>query len=486
MLNNRRRFSLLLAILLLSGFVTTSWLSYRVAHESIEAKISNDAMPLTTDNIYSEIQHDLFKPVFISSLMAQDTFVRDWKLDGENSPEKLIKYLNEIQEKYHTITSYFISDASRNYYQSKGILKKISEEASQDQWYFHTKNLPRTVDYEINVDNDAANEGKLVVFVNYKVFDYDNNFIGITGVGLALDTVKQLIESYQNKYQRTVFLVDKTGKITLNGDSFHGSLDIYQRQGIKAYAATILASPSSSIQYQNSGKTVYLNTRYIDEFNWYLVVEQTSDPSEKKLTDTFKVNILLSILVTAGVLLIAHLTFNKYQKRLEAMATIDKLSGLLNRQAFDPILENNLEQSKRQGNHLSLMLIDIDNFKKVNDTFGHLVGDKVIRQVAQICKLYSRESDSVCRWGGEEFLIMLADTEINSAVSIAERIKKHLGENDKDTAVTVSFGITEYHHNESMISLLNRVDLALYQAKAKGRNRLEIHEFIGAVNKVSN
>jgi diguanylate cyclase (GGDEF)-like protein len=458
----------------LSGFVTTSWLSYRVAHESIEATISNDAMPLTTDNIYSEIQHDLFKPVFISSLMAQDTFVRDWKLEGENSPEKLTKYLNEIQTKYHTITSYFISDASRIYYQSKGILKKISEESSQDQWYFHVKNLPETVDYEVNVDNDDANDGKLVVFVNYKVFDYDNNFIGVTGVGLALDIVKQLIESYQQKYQRTVFLMDRTGKVTLHGDKFLGSLDIHQRPGIKDYAATILANPSRSIQYQNSGKTVYLNTRFIEEFNWYLVVKQTSDPSEKKLTDAFKVNILLSILVTVGVLIIAHFTFNKYQIRLEAMATIDKLSGLLNRQAFDPILENNLEQSKRQGNHLSLMLIDIDNFKNINDTFGHMIGDKVISQVAHICRLYSRESDAVCRWGGEEFLIMLANTEINSAVSIAERIKEHLGENDKETAVTVSFGITEYQHNESTTSLLNRVDLALYKAKNKGRNRLEI------------
>ena len=474
MLNNRRRFSLLLAILLLSGFVTTSWLSYRVAHESIETKNSNDAMPLTTDNIYSEIQHDLFKPVFISSLMAQDTFVRDWKLNGENNPKNLIKYLNEIQEKYHTVTSYFISEATRNYYHSKGIIKKISEEDKQDNWYFHVKNLPESVSYEVNVDNDTAGDGQLVVFVNYKVFDYDNNFIGVTGVGLALDTVKTLIESYQQKYQRTVFLIDKAGKVTLNGDSFVGSLDIYQRPGIKKYAANILENTSNSIRYRHSGKTIYLNTRYIEEFNWYLVVEQISDPSEKKLTDTFKINILLSILVTAGVLLIAHFTFNNYQKRLESMATIDKLSGLLNRQAFDSVLENNLEQHKRKGNQLSLMLIDIDNFKNINDTFGHLAGDKVIQSVAQICKLHSRESDSVCRWGGEEFIIMLADTKISSAVNIAERIQKHLREDDNECAVTVSFGITEYQENESIVSLFNRVDSALYQAKAKGRNRLEI------------
>jgi len=474
MLNSRKRFSLLLAILLLSGFVTTSWLSYRVAHDSIEATISNDALPLTTDNIYSEIQHDLFKPVFISSLMAQDTFVRDWKLNGENNPEKLIKYLKEIQEKYQTITSYFISDASRNYYHPNGILKKISEDDNQDQWYFHIKKLPDSVDYEVNVDNDTANDGRLVVFVNYKVYDYDNNFIGITGVGLALNTVKQLIESYQQRYHRTVFLVDREGKVKLNGDSLLGRLDIHQRPGIKEYASTILANSSSSIRYQVSGQTVFINSRYIEEFNWYLIVEQHSDPSEKMLTDTFKINILLSILVTAGVLLIAHFTFNKYQKRLEAMATIDKLSGLLNRQAFDPILENNLEQSKRKNNKLSLIVIDIDNFKKINDTFGHLIGDKVIKKIAQTCKLYSRESDAVCRWGGEEFLIMLADTEIKAAINIAERIKKHLSLNDNKYVVTVSFGITQYQLNESIDTLLNRADSALYQAKAKGKNRLEV------------
>lgn len=472
MLNNRKNINLLLAILLLSGFLITSWLSYRVAHQSIETQIANDSLPLTSDTIYSEIQHDLFKPIFISSLMAQDTFVRDWKLSGEKEPEKLTKYLKEIQNKYNTVTSYFISDASKTYYHASGILKKVAENNPQDSWYFRAKDLPDNQEYEINIDYDAANPEKLAVFVNYKVFDYNNNFIGITGVGLALNKVKELIESYQKRYKRKVYFINKSGIITLHGDNASSSVVVTQ-QTINTFIDEILTNNLHSFSYPNNNGTTYLNTRFVEEFNWYLMVEQHSNTGNGALYNTLKVNILLSILVTLNVLALAHFTFNRYQKRLEMMATIDKLSGLLNRQAFEPILENNIEQSKRQKTPLSIISIDIDFFKSINDNYGHLVGDKVIKQIASICKKYSRESDALSRWGGEEFLLMLPNTDIKEASNIAQRIQLHLSTNNNEPKVTASFGVTKYIASEALDELLNRADKALYKAKENGRNRIE-------------
>ena len=474
MLKEQKQFSVLLALLLLSGFMVTSWLSYQVAISSLEKQISNDTLPLTGDNIYSEIQQDLFKPIFISSLMAQDTFVRDWKLNGEANPEKVVKYLKEIKQKYHTLTSYFVSDASHNYYHPKGTLKKVSPADPQDNWYFAFKNTPKEQHYEINIDQDTANPSVMAVFVNYKVYDYDNNFIGITGVGLALNTVKELIESYQQRYQRTVYFTDKTGKITLHGDAFNNDVELAQRLANTELANKIINSQTSSLDYKNAGNKIYLNSRFIEEFNWYLIVEQDVISSEKKLTEAFMINIVLSILVTAAVLLIAHITFRRYQRNLVTMASIDKLSGLLNRQAFEPIILNNMELSKRKNKPLALMLLDIDDFKKVNDTYGHLTGDKVIQTVANACQINTRDCDAICRWGGEEFIVLLADTSIEGAKDVAQRIQASLLTNNVSPKVTMSFGITHYITEEHLDSFLKRADDALYQAKKNGRNRIEI------------
>ncbi|MFX4229483.1 MAG: hypothetical protein ACFHHU_16895 [Porticoccaceae bacterium] len=110
MLGKKVYFAVILCVLLAVGFLTTSFVSFYVARELLEEQISETTLPLTSDNIYSEIQRDLLQPIFISSLMAHDTFVRDWALSGESDPDRIIKYLAEIQSRYDTITAYFISE----------------------------------------------------------------------------------------------------------------------------------------------------------------------------------------------------------------------------------------------------------------------------------------------------------------------------------------------------------------------------------------
>lgn len=152
--NRKLRFVAILTILLGAGFITTCFISYYVAHDSISSQIAETTLPLTSDNIYSEIQRDLLRPIFISSLMAQDTFVRDWTLAGEQDERAIIRYLKEIQKRYGTVTSFFVSDKTRKYYHSTGVLKKVSESDPQDAWYFRVQKMHD--DYEVNVDTDTA------------------------------------------------------------------------------------------------------------------------------------------------------------------------------------------------------------------------------------------------------------------------------------------------------------------------------------------
>ncbi len=475
--NDKKKFIWVLAVLLLGAFVLTSSISYQVAHDSLSEQIEQNTLPLTSDNIYSEIQQDLLQPIFISSLMAQDTFVRDWTINLEEDPSQLIRYLKEIQGKYDTVTSFFVSEKSRNYYHSTGILKQIKDTSAEDAWYFRVRSLPKSENYEINIDPDSADKNRTVVYVNYKVFDFEGNFIGITGVGLAVDKVQKLIELYQKRYNRHVFFVDREGRVTLSGDEYVGAESLQATPGLNKFATRILTSPSASISYLREGKTVYLNSRLVPEFKWYLMVEQEEVEGERQLLTTFWGNLLISLLVTVGILVIANLTLGRYQRKLEHMASTDKLTGVANRQIFEEYFHRSLELAEQQHSIVSVLLLDIDKFKLVNDNYGHNIGDLVIKTVANILKNQLREQDIVCRWGGEEFLLLLPEIELSQAADIGERIrdtisKRKIRVNEHELSVTVSCGIAQYRLNEQPTELINRVDVALYQAKECGRDRV--------------
>src|SRR4051812_15750307 len=144
----------LVSILLITGFLATSLASYFVSKASVREGIES-GLPLTADNIYSEIQKDLLRPIFIASMMAHDTFLRDWVIAGEKEAGSVAKYLAEIKTKYDTVSSFYVSDRTRNYYFPDGVLKHISADDWRDVWYFRVRDMAEP--YEINVDPDFAN-----------------------------------------------------------------------------------------------------------------------------------------------------------------------------------------------------------------------------------------------------------------------------------------------------------------------------------------
>ena len=478
--NDKKKFLWVLSILLLSAFTLTSGISYQVAQNSLRQQIENNALPLTSDNIYSEIQQDLFRPKFISSLMAQDTFVREWTLNKERDPEKLIRYLRAIQDRYDTVTSFFVSEASRNYYHASGVLKQIADLASQDAWYFRVRSLPDNEQYEINVDTDTADRSKTIVFVNHKVFDFEGQFVGVTGVGLAVEKVRSLIAVYQQRYNRRIFFTDREGNITLSGAKFNGGVSLQQTPGLDSLATRILTSQSGSFQYQHYGKTVYLNSRYVPEFKWYLIVEQQETAGEQALLNSFWINVGLSVLVTLGLVFIANLVLGRYQRNLETMASTDKLTGVANRQLFEQYLGEQAVTANQRDVKLSLILLDIDYFKVVNESYGHGIGDLVLKTVANHLRNSLAENEMICRWGGEEFILLLPNRDLVSSAEMAETLRLALAErelrvNGQHIAISVSCGVAQFHVGESIEDFIRRADVALYQAKAQGRNRVVLN-----------
>ena len=181
-------------------------------------------------------------------------------------------------------------------------------------------------------------------------------------------------------------------------------------------------------------------------------------------------------MVTLAILVVANLTLGRYQRRLEQMATTDKLTGTLSRQVFQVTFDHALLQARRQQQVTSLLLMDIDHFKQVNDQFGHEVGDMVLRRVAQEISITLRASDILCRWGGEEFVAVLADCDGLACAAIGNKIREAVAAmqfevNGVHFSVTLSAGAAEYHDNEASL-VMNRADKALYRAKGEGRNRV--------------
>lgn len=476
-----------ISLLLITGFVSTTLASFVVSRDAIQQGISEQTLPITSDNVYSEIQKDMLRPVFVSSQMAHDTFLRDWIINGEEDKDQVIKYLKEIKTKNHAMSSFLVSEQSHNYYHADGVLKTINENEARDAWFFRVRSMKS--DYETNVDADMANRDTMTIFINYRIVDYSGKFIGATGIGLTLDTMKNLIDSYQSRFHRNIFFVDQKGNIALAGNNMKKIRNnLSNMPGISNLAGQILTnrkSESLHLEYKNDNDTILVNARFIPELGWHLLVEQETSNEIKPLQNVFLLNMGVSAAITVVLLTIVLLTVRRYQKRLEKSASTDTLTNLLNRQAFDFVFQQALLDSERSRQPMCVVLLDIDFFKKINDKQGHLVGDHVLKEIAMISKRSLRESDIICRWGGEEFLILLKNCTLEKATSIAENLRNTIANNDFSRttdltrtrlSITVSMGVAECRDKESEVSVFERADLALYQAKENGRNSVYFSE----------
>ncbi len=162
------------------------------------------------------------------------------------------------------------------------------------------------------------------------------------------------------------------------------------------------------------------------------------------------------------------------EEQLRTISLTDPLTGLGNRRSLDELMARDLARARRSEGKFSVVLLDIDHFKSINDRFGHHVGDQVLKAIGTILREQTRSSEWSGRWGGEEFMIGVQG-DLRQAKIVAERFRKLIEDYREENlpAVTASFGLTEYRNHESAASLLMDVDAALYESKRKGRNRVE-------------
>jgi diguanylate cyclase (GGDEF)-like protein len=464
--------ALLIVVILAIGFTSTTGLSYYLTREFVLNKALTETLPLVSENIYTEIMEDLIDPITTSSLMANDSFLISWVKSGEEDLEAIQEYLGLIKAEYGFSSSFLVSDLSHNYYTDQGVLKQISAQDPHDVWYYAFRDLNK--DTDLDVDTDESDQGELTVFINHRLDTPEDGFLGVTGVGLKIIDISKKLMEYEERYQHQVYFVDSVGLIQIHPDT-----DLVEKQNITEIAEIkqsyerlfSMSGEINSIEIKNLLGGRAFSVRYFPEFDWYLVVEKEHGANIQLAKDVFWQTIAISIGVSLLIGLLIIQLIKVFHSRLAYQASVDSLTGVLNRRAILEAGEREIKIARRYQSARSILMIDIEDFKSVNNQFGHLTGDDFIRNIARILQGSLRESDLIGRWGGDEFVIVLLDTDEESAHEVAERLKQVVATYHFDTGQgmisrNIYVGICEVADgNEDFSEMIRAADEALIRSK---------------------
>jgi len=463
----------IITILLIILSIMISLTNYMVALNSTEKQLKEQALPLSLDNIYSEIQKHIVEPHLVSSMMAHDTFLQDWIISGENDYQQISKYLGSIKNKYGMSTTFLVSDKTKNYYTNKGLVKTISKDNKDDSWYY---DFEATGDkHEINLDFNKDISSYIIMFINVKIFNKDYDLLGVTGIGIKISNISEMLKKFHRQYNFKVYFLNKDGDIILSENQEIKHLN--QIKELAVHEKTIMSKSTNIIEYTKDGNSYIVNTKFIPELQLYLLVEANLASFTQDVKNVFIFDLIISLFITLVVAFIIINIVRKNQVKLEILADNDPLTGLKNRRVFSENFIYFFKLFKRDNNPLCLLFIDLDNFKSINDTYGHNVGDVVLKQTSKILQQNIRSTDLIARWGGEEFVILFINTSIKEAEEITNKLllsiesDLKLREEVKD-GITASFGLTQCQNNDTTEGAINRADKAMYSAKENGKNQV--------------
>lgn len=288
---------------------------------------------------------------------------------------------------------------------------------------------------------------EILTTLSLPIFDKSSEFIGIVSIDIGLKIFDKIFNEHKNISGNT-YLINHNNYILASTTSFNKDLQLNLTQ--KEYKVQDISN--------NKIKLVYIEN---PRKKHSLIINKSMS------------KILLLLFLLSIIYLSYHLTY--LLNKVERLANYDSLTNLLNRRALRYEASKYIELSKRYKDNISLILIDIDDFKTINDTFGHANGDLVLKSISNTLISSARKTDLVSRYGGEEFLIVLPHTNLNNAYLQAERIRKEvlkINFSNIKKNITISLGCVEFNPKKDCLdSAIHRADILLYEAKEKGKNQ---------------
>lgn len=508
---NQEAFYINILIVLL--FIGMFWLGYQTIEsqrESINTEVENTAnefetriktavgsimsLHATAGEIYKNRQIDHTIVSKVHEVNAHGDFVLDEpslsNLTGFGGIDDSNKVVHEMTTslaltKYFAILKRLNSNAVRIYYASKNRFSTSYPYVWSDQfmwsaamlerpqWRMATMMLNPEANLFVTPLHTCLRKKKVLVTIGHPLYNAEG-FLGSVNMDIAVEEESAFLES-KNLYGGTYVIANQTGEVVAASglDGYNVELINQTKQLL---SSAILANEVTNGELISTGSD-YLYVKQFENTPWKLYYIKNKIDIYIKSFYYVGIILIIILLLFRAKTLINRLSYSRDE--LERQALTDPMTKLYNRRYLSEITQHLLGLMRRNGSALSVIMLDIDKFKNVNDTYGHQVGDDVIIKLAETLQKFTRTSDVICRLGGEEFLILLPDTSIKGAMSVSETLRIEverltlLLSNEVELRFTISIGVAEVQQGEDNFDLsMTRADNALYEAKEGGRNRV--------------
>jgi diguanylate cyclase (GGDEF)-like protein len=490
-----------------------SIIAYAQSRRALTEKITQELVTTgsqagrETDVWFKERLYDL--RVFASSSVVSETVAR------RGQPGRLVEYFNSVRTRFTDYEELQLVDAKG------GLIASSSRSASPvrlPEGWAKTFESSRNLVGEPYWDEAGK---KTVVIVGVPVQETNGRISGALVARTNLGELTQVLRVFSARSAGRVYLATAQGKLI--ADSRERSVDLKTTELAQTVADRLLAADGELVEYRGvDGVEVLGSAQRLSQAAWMAVADTPVADVYRQATRLRNVaflviGILLVVIAVVAYWLAAliarplvrltdaaaqvstgdlsvglpaggggevgYLTqvFNtmvdslrKHHDELELLSTTDSLTGLSNRRHLMDLLTQEMERAKRAAQPFTILMLDVDHFKKYNDEHGHQAGDEVLVRVGAVLRDTIRPYDCAARYGGEEFLVMLAATSLDHAQEPAERIRKKIrAEQFEGGSVTISIGAAEYpSHGDTAESIIGQADAALYEAKRAGRDRV--------------
>ena len=305
-------------------------------------------------------------------------------------------------------------------------------------------------------------------------------FTGLAGFGVNLDFFSKWLEKVKTTPSGMIAIVDSKMNLLARQPVLNNMIGTkISNPMIEDFIASNMTEQYLSKSSYDDENHLYM-LRKVENTPFVVVVGEANQDWQEAWRKQVVVSIfILTILwIMAWMILQHYILILKNEKELEKLSQTDQLTKLYNRHKLHQVFASEINRSDRFEEIFGIILLDIDLFKNVNDTYGHNIGDLVLKEMSHILKDNIRVSDTLGRWGGEEFLIVIPQTDIEGTRILAEKLRKEIENHHFSTAgkLTASFGLAYYRKGDDENSIVKRADEALFKAKALGRNIVVIKE----------
>ena len=474
-----------LGLLLICGGIVSTAVIRELGRDLLTAHGANQAVPLAAANLGAALQRDISLAVIGVAGLADDVVLREAASNPDTDRDSLLAHLRLLQHGADTSRYFLILRRDQSYLDGQGVTRVARPDELRGDW----DKPGRFTQYAAAVDVTGDPGSTQLLTVRVPLLDADQHCIAIVGVAGPMEAFRRSLIQVSGDGALGVYLIDPNGAIVLADKHSEQSGNIRAIPALQALADTLLKNQQSQRAYTanfDQSSLQLVTAPIIGPGLTLLVLEKpgyhNSNPANE-VWSLVQVSALCAGVLTLLAVALAWFWITRYHQHVRNLASRDSMTGLLNRQSFVQSFKEASLEMQRLKLPLSLILFDIDSLKKINETQGHASGDRVIRELARLSRRSVRGSDILCRWGGEQFVLLLKRCELDQAYKIAEQLRLNVqnhqfNHNNRTTPVTISLGVAQWTESETMDDLATRVDEAVGLAKAEGRNRAEISYYV--------